>query len=360
MIFSLTILMQVSPTNFLLQLTAIFAAIVTSILLFIAFYLQKKSRLAKTKKHLRGVYSDLISEISLCETLEEKEEFLCQPSFQACFRKWLSHPLGRKILIRELVRSKDSLTGDAAQNLRWLYERFALDEDSFRLFQSHQWHFKAKGIQQLAEMQQTKYLVKIYRETNNKNAFVRTEAQIAVVKLTGFKGLRFLNIISHPVTQWQQLCLIDQLKEQEIEADKIRSWLSSRNETVVQFALRLVEIYRCYDLHDEVVTCLCHSSDIVRVQALQAMKEIATEASFNFLWPLYSKCTKQAQLLLIDLFGELGTAECIRFLNSLVNSNDELIRHRVSSILCQLQPPLPAAAASLPTHFLSPFQKKVV
>jgi len=362
MTFASTILGHLSPTGFLLQLAAIFAAIVAGILLFIAFYLHKKSQLAKTKQYLRGVYSDLISEISLCETTEEKEALLVQPFFQTCFSKWLSHPLGRKVLIKELVRSKDSLTGDAAQNLRWLYERFSLNEDSFRLFQSSQWHFKAMGIQQLAEMQQANYLVKIYRETNNKNAFIRTEAQIAVVKLTGFKGLRFLNITSHPVTQWQQLCLIDQLKEQDIEVNMIRNWLSSKNETVVQFALRLIEIYRCYELHDDVAACLRHVSDVVRLQALRAMKEIASDTSFNFLWPLFSRCTKPEQLLLIDLFGEIGTAECSRFLATLINANDESIRHKATVLLEQLKPMVVKAEEkpTAPTYFLSPVQKKVV
>lgn len=363
MSLSSTILVQVSPTGFLLQLAAVFAAIVAGILLFIAFYLRKKSQTAQTKKYLRSIYSDLISEISLCDTPEEKEAVVAQPSFQACLGKWLSHPLGRKVLVKELVRSKDSFTGDAAQNLRWLYERFSLNEDSFRLFQSGQWHFKAMGIQQLAEMQQANYLVKIYRETNNKNAFIRTEAQIAVVKLTGFKGLRFLNIVSHPITQWQQLCLIDQLKEQDIEVDKIRDWLSSKNETVVQFALRLVEIYRCYELHDDVAACLRHSSDVVRTQAIQAIKEIATEASFNFLWPLFSKCTKPEQLMLIDLFGEIGSAECTRFLHSLIDANDESIRHKATVLLEKLKPVLKKTEEekpTAPTYFLSTVQKKVV
>jgi hypothetical protein len=354
--------MQVAPTDFLLQLAAIFASIVAGILLFIAFYLEEKSRLAKTKKHLRAIYSDLISEISICETVEEKEALLAQPAFQACLKKWLSQPLGRKILIKELVRSTDSFTGDAAQNLRWLYERLSLNEDSFRRFQSGQWHAKAIGIQQLAEMHQAKYLVKIYRETNSKNEFVRTEAQIAVVKLTGFKGLRFLNIINHPVTQWQQLCLIDQLKEQEIEVDMIRTWLSSKNETVVQFALRLVEIYRCYDFHDDVVACLHHSAGIVRLQAIRAIKEIATEASFSFLWPLFSKCATQEQLLLIDLFGELATPECARFLSSLTKSSNNSLRHKATTVLQQgtfLTEPA-EEKAGLPTYFLSPVQKKVV
>ena len=355
-----TILIETPPVVYLLEASGLFTLIVIGIVLFIVYYLQEKKRIAKTKKHLRSVYSNLISEISLCETEEEREEALAQPYMQSIISKWLSSKLGRKVLIKELVKSKDSLTGDAAQNLRWLYEKLSLDQDSFLRFSSKYWHVKASGIQQLAEMGQSKYLVKIYRETNSKNAFVRTEAQIAVVKLTGFKGLRFLNIVSHPITQWQQLCLIDQLKEADIEPQKIKAWLTSSNETVVQFALRLVEVYKCYELHDEVIGCLQHSSADLRLQALRAIKEIADDASFNWLWPHFNRSTKQEQLLLVEIFANLSTVESIRFLKSIRQSADETVQHKVNNLLAMMNIKTENENNPSLTYLLSPLQKQVV
>ena len=355
-----TILLQQSTAVYLLEVSAAFTLVVIGILFFIAYYLQQKQKLAKTKKILRGIYSNLISEISLCETEEEREEVMAQGYVKDIEAQWLSKKLGRKILIKELVRSKDSLTGDAAQNLRWLYGELSLHIDSFERLSSKQWHVKASGIQQLAEMGQSRYLVKIYRETNSKNAFVRTEAQIAVVKLTGFKGLRFLNVVSHPVTQWQQLCLIDQLSEADIEEDKIKTCLTAKNETVVQFALRLIEVYKCYNLHDEVLVCLQQPSAIIRMQALRALKEIATAASFNWLWPHFNCATKQEQLLMVEIFADLGTLESFRFLKSLNEFADKTIQHKASSLLGTAPISFVSESQQSNTYLLSSLQKQVV
>jgi len=360
MIEVLNILLNIAPVAYLLEVSAMFTLIVISILLFIVYYLQEKQRIANAKKHLRHIYSNLISEVSLCETDEEREEVLAQPYVQSIITKELSKNLGKKVLIKELVKSKDSLTGDAAQNLRWLYEKLSLDKESFKRFSSKKWHVKASGIQQLAEMGQAKYLVKIYRDTNSKNAFVRTEAQIAVVKLTGFKGLRFLNIVTHPITQWQQLCLIDQLKETDIDSEKIKIWLLSTNETVVQFALRLIEVYKCYDLHEEAIACLEHKSAMIRTQALRAIKEIATDASFNWLWPHFNRSTKQEQLLLVDIFAELATAESIRFLKSLHEFADETVQHKANALLATMNIEPENKSEQSFTYLLSPLQKQVV
>jgi hypothetical protein len=344
---------------YLLQVTGFFTLMVLGIFVFIAYYLQKRKRIAKTKRHLRNIYSDLISEISLCESEEELEGVVRSALSQTIQSTWLTKSLGRKILIKELVKSKDSLTGDAANNLRWLYEKLELDKESFRRFSSRNWHTKASGIQQLAEMQQAKYLVKIYRETNSRNPLVRTEAQIAVVKLTGFKGLRFLNIVNHPVTQWQQLCLIDQLKEQDIELGKINAWLSSGNETVVEFALRLVEIYKCYDLQEEVIRCAAHTSQLIRMQAFRSLKEIATEAALPFLMTHFRHCYKQEQLFLIDMIAELAEAEGIRFLQSLTSHPDESIRYKVKSRLLLMGSTITEQDTTA-TYLLSPLQKHAI
>lgn len=61
-------------------------------------------------------------------------------------------------------------------------------------------------------MDQKNLLTKIYRETNSKNEFVRSEAQIAIIYMTGFNGLRFLDVISYPLTLWQQIKLLEQLR----------------------------------------------------------------------------------------------------------------------------------------------------
>lgn len=325
------------PYTWLLNAAMFFALVVTSLLLFIVVFLYQNGKTQKRKAQLRNLFSDLIAETVVCETTEEVTQILSQ--FTAANSKLLTNAFPRKILIRELVKTKDSISGKSADNLRILFEKLGLDKDTFLRFRSKKWHRKASAIQRLAEMQQTKYLLKIYRETNSENNFIRTEAQIAVVKLTGFKGLRFLNIVSHPVSQWQQLSLISHLQEGEIKEENIKKWLSLKNDSVVEFALRLVEIFKCYNLHDDVATCLSHSSLSVRLQALHALKEIGDDSTGVVLLQYFQTVSRQEQLIMLQMLPETSVGNhALPFLTSLLKSENEAIRFRAVQAIQKIGP----------------------
>lgn len=325
------------PYTWLLNAALFLALVVVGMLLFIGFFLHRNDGRQRRKAQFRHLFSDLIAETAICDSPEEVTQTAEQ--FAGANSKLLANTFARKILIRELVKTKDSISGKSAENLRLLFEKLELDKDTFTRFQSGQWHRKASAIQRLAEMQQTKYLLKIYRETNSRNPFVRTEAQIAVVKLIGFKGLRFLSIISHPVSQWQQLSLISHLQEGEIKEEKLKEWLCVKNETVVEFALRLIEIYKCYDLHNEVADCLQHASPVVRMQALQALKEIGSDTTTGVLLQHFQIASRQEQLTLLRMLPETGAGNsALPLLTSLLKSEDEAIRFRAVQAIQKISP----------------------
>ena len=356
----------VSYTYFLWAALA-FGVVAACVLLLIFLFLYRNNQRKKRKAQWRSLFSDLLAEIIIGESVKELQETLRQFCENEVHRKLLARPFVRKVLIRELVKTKDSISGKSAENLRWLYEELALDRDSFQAFQHGQWHRKAGAIQHLAEMQQSKYLVKIYRETNNRNALIRTEAQLAVVKLTGFKGLRFLNVVSHAVSQWQQLALISHLQEGEVEEDKIQQWLRVKNDSVVEFALRLVEVFRCHGLHDEVLACLQHSSPAVRLQALQTLKEIQNDSTANALLQHFAQATRPEQLQIIALWKEAGSGnEVLRFLTTLLQYDDEVVRFRAIEAIQQISPAWSSSVIKQVqghpsfTNFLSLLQKEAV
>lgn len=330
---------SIVPYTYLLDAALVFLLIVSGMLVAIFVFLYRNGRHRKNKARLRRLFSDLIAEMTIAELDNELTDTLAQFRQSEENRRLLTNPFARKVLIKELVKTRDSISGKAAENLRWLYEELALDRDSFRSFQTGAWHRKAAAIQHLAEMQQSKYLVKIYKETNNKNPFIRTEAQLAVVKMTGFKGLRFLTIVSHAISQWQQLSFLSHLQEGEAEEDNIKSWLNQKNDSVVEFALRLVAHYRCYDLHDDVIACLQHASPVIRLQALEVLKEIHNDSTAKALLQHFPTAAREEQLCILALLCETpaGTAE-LDFLTSLLNGDDEAIRFRALQAIQQISP----------------------
>jgi hypothetical protein len=254
--------------------------VVFFILLIFGYLQYDKWRIHK-RSQISRVFSDLISEVILCGNEQELKAVLATSETQCLLSKFADKPMARKVLCEELVKTHRSLNGIASQNIQWLFAQLHLEEDVFLQFKSTQWHVKAKAIQQLAEMRQTQYLTKIYKAINHPNLHVRMKAQLAIVKLTGFEGLRFLNVLRYPITPWQQLSLINELSSSAtMDAGKLRAWLQSENETVAELALKLIRKYQCYEMQEEITACMQSPYYWVRRQARLILEE-SSEINFK-------------------------------------------------------------------------------
>jgi Leucine-rich repeat (LRR) protein len=62
--------------------------------------------------------------------------------------------------------------------------------------------------------------------------------QLYLVNLFHFKGLDFLNRNKTPISEWDQIQLLEVLQLYKTQISDISSWLKSSNESVVFFSLK--------------------------------------------------------------------------------------------------------------------------
>lgn len=315
-----------SASIFFISLSLIF---VGYILIYFFFERRKTIRI----KILKEIYSNIISEAVLCSP-EELQKFLLQSNVQVIKHKWFQKKFSRKYFLKEIFKTNENLSGSALENLRELYIYFNLHKDSYKNLQSAKWYKKAKAFQQLAEMKQEQYYKSIYKDTFHPNKYVREEAQIAIVKVAGFHGLRFLNIIKYQLTHWQQLSLIHQLGKQPLlKIDNITAWLTAQNDSVVEFALRLIEVYKIYVLHDACFICWPHQKAIIRMQYLQTLCSIANEYTADILIDNYKTATLNERILILKILSFIAGKQQLPFLTSLLNNtNEEILYYTLKAI----------------------------
>jgi hypothetical protein len=297
----------VQPIHLLIGMF-VFVAIIAGIVFFILLYLIRRTAKSIRRKNLRQCYSENISELAVCESSEDLELLLGQPETQQLLRLIGQDVFARRVLITELLKTVKSMSGSAADNVCWFYTQAGLEKDSLLRLQNGAWHIKARAIQELSGLRQHKHIPKIYRYTNNANELVRSEARTAVVKLTGFEGLRFLDVISYPLTEWEQLCLLHELSLHSNRSfAKLGDWLQSENHSVTEFALRLIEVYSLHEYFLNVTACLKHPSKAVRKKAMAALQQIYDAAAADALMEIFPEETTDVQLLILQLFKEYGT-----------------------------------------------------
>lgn len=328
----------IQPVHLMLAMF-VFILIITGVIVFILIYLIRRTARSYRRAQLRETYSGLISELALCETEDELQYFMFQPTTKEQLQLLLNDNYSRKVLITELLRTVKNMSGTAALNICWFYEQVGLDKDSLARLQNGAWHVKAKAIQELSGLQQKKYITRIYRLTNHPDELVRNEARTAVVKLTGFEGLRFLDVISYPLTEWQQLCLLYELSLHNSRSfEQASRWLQSKNNSVVEFALRLVEVYKLYEFYPNVISCLGHESKLIRKKSLAALKEIYDPAANELLAAMFPNEDIAVQLQILKLLQEHGSETEQTFLLQQISHPQQEIKVAAARAVYHTQP----------------------
>ncbi len=320
----------VNPNYLLLVVEILFLNFITIvIIIYITLYF-KKRKFFFTRKVQQEM--EVWVTQAILNDFEGERQFAIPKSF---FRL-LRNNLTKQFVIDELIKIKKNVTGTAANNVIALYESLDLKKYSLRKIRKRKWYEKTRGIHELYSMQQIDTLKKIYKDTNSKNEYVRMEAQVGVINMTGFDGLLFLNIVTYPITEWQQIKLLDQLKSSEDEgqlATNIPSWLESSNDTVVVFSLRLAEVYQQFSVYDSVVKCLRHLNVSVRIQAIKTLVQIANKETPLLLTEHYKGETFTNQIAILDALLKIATFEQSWFLIDLLDDENDLIKLKAARAL---------------------------
>jgi hypothetical protein len=296
------------------------AAILLIIGIYSALFLKKKKFVYRSRIHNR-----LEDWISLMVSDESGEGIAVSRGLLHIS----GNATGRQLLIDELLGIKKNFTGRTARNIVGLYEQLGLKAHSMKKLGSTEWHVKANGIQELCQMDQHDTLKKIYKNINNKNELVRMEAQAAVLHMTGFDGLRFLDLVSYPISEWQQLKLLDQLRGWNLTdnlAAAIPKWLRSPNESVVQLALKLADEYQQFGLHEAIAECLLHPAWVIRSQTINSLLHIANEKTPVVLVAHYKEEIMANRLSILAALQKIGTEDQFTFLAELLHDENDIIK----------------------------------
>jgi hypothetical protein len=243
----------------------------------------------------------------------------------------------RQLIIDEMLKIKKNLTGIGIEDLYKLYYKLGLYEDSYKKLTSNRYQLMVMGIRELSEMNFKTYYRSIYRCTNHPQEDVRIEAQVAIVRLFGVKGLRFLSSVTYTISEWQQMTLLHLLNNLKNEKPKgIDNWFDTKNDSVIIFSLRLADKYNCFELLEKIQHFLHHPNDSVKVQSVYCLRNIYDESTELQLIAYYQIVSKPVKIAILDVLQSLSTEQSIPFLYQQVIDNDAEIRFSVLRVLHNL------------------------
>ncbi|GAB3203920.1 hypothetical protein ABID22_003205 [Pontibacter aydingkolensis] len=242
----------------------------------------------------------------------------------------------RQIVLENIVSLHKNLIGESADKLRHLYQQLGLQQYCKQKLYSGYWHEIAKGISELADMGINKYSELIRTFINHPHPTLRSEAQIALLKLKSDAPFSFLDDLKEPLLDWQQLQLARAAyKSHVLTIPNFERWLGSKEESIVIFCLRMISFYGQHSASDTILGLLQHPSAKVREEAIITLRQLETCDAVPMLTNMFANESTDIQLEILRTLPAISDRQSIPFFEQILGVENRRLQLAAARALCQ-------------------------
>ncbi|MDI5894486.1 hypothetical protein QLS65_06250 [Flavobacterium sp. LB1P51] len=211
-------------------------------------------------------------------------------------------PFKRKIVVSTLLKLRNEISGEIAESIDKLYIELGLLSYSLAKLRNKKWDIITIGIRELTQFKVKGVHKVVMNNINHPKKEVRKEMQLYLIHLFSFKGLAFLNVLETPLSEWDQIQLLEVLQvTDDTEIADIRPWLKSSNDSVVIFSLKLARVYNQFEAKEELIELLSHKSENVRVNTISALSHLNIIEAKNILKTNFIERTHEEQIAFLKM-----------------------------------------------------------
>lgn len=263
----------------------------------------------------------MISEFLFYEEDADKSEKSHYIDLKIQIRELLKNEFNRKVLTEILLDLRKDVSGDTKERLFKLYQDLGLEKDAFEKLKSWRWEVISKGISHLTQMHVEPAYGFITKFINHRRGTIRKQAEIATVTLRPEGINYFLDTTRFKISEWQQLKLLDVIRNQEnMDPQRFKMWLTATNKHVVLFALRLIKYYNQNDANSSLIELVKHRDNQIKAEAIGCIKEFYVVDALPTLKQVFSKCNVDIKIAILGAIGDLGATQDITFLQNVAQS----------------------------------------
>ncbi|MDP2089343.1 MAG: HEAT repeat domain-containing protein [Flavobacteriaceae bacterium] len=327
---TLPLLIQIIWVIILLEIIMIIASLIYLTLIRKRYQQKNQEQKALTEKY----QEILINYIYLTE--DEADEKI---NTKKLLKKAIKNNSDRQIIKGLILTLHNDLSGELADFLEALYYDLDLVKYSLKKMNSSVWYIKIKGIREVTQMKVKDVYTETLKLINHKNQLLRSEAQLTMVKLYQFEGLKFLDTLEFPITEWQQIQLIEEIQSiRNQEVPDLTNWLHSKNDSVICFALKLVRLFNQIQLKDDMIKLVLHPSEKVRRTSISVLGYFKILEAKTVLKQIFKKSSPETQLYIIQALSQLSEKKDIPFFEKQINHPDFDINQIAYNTLKDLKP----------------------
>ena len=330
----------------------IFYFIISIILIILVILLNNVSRTIKERKYrrLRAYLQSNLMDFAFNHDLGAFANI-------ACYRRRSK----RIILIDEIMKMQKDVSGEAYKSIRDTYIALQLDRVSNSKIMRRRWPKKIEGMREISDMDVRSALPIIDRYPASGNELLRSEAQIAIVRLNDKDPFYFLDNFNEHLTRFEQLKIFNIVNRYNIAVPDFSRWFASQNNSVVKFSIKMAVLYNQGYAEKQLVKLLNHDNPEVRLEVykaigtlelvdcdkrlmdiypdefdynklaiLQALQKIPDERQIGFLARVTDEANFDRQFEAVKALyqnGELGKIRLIKIENERDDNFKKIVKH---------------------------------
>lgn len=201
-----------------------------------------------------------------------------------------------------LIRVQDIFQSENQEMIAQLCKENGIAKAVRQKIHKRNWYPKAMAIWLSYELDLKDHLDKIQPFTSHKNILVRREAQIALVRFSGWKSLKMLLHLKYPMSLWQQIRIIEKLMDYHPIPDVtyIDAALKTENPYSMELLIRLIRRFDLKSYAPYIIEQLQHPNPAVSETALEILETFQLNAAqLQKLEAQLTQCSQENQQLKI-------------------------------------------------------------
>ena len=348
----------------LIQLAWALSALIFLTIVVLTIYLKVIRSVLRKKdieiKKFKAEYEAALVEYLYADP-EDKDYNEAQASIITKLRKDVPLKSRRKIIIKILYNLMNEVSGEMSDSIKTLYYETGLIDYALARLKNKNWYIIAKGIGELTRFKIEEAYVNVNHFINHKRREVRKETQLYLVNMFRFDGLSFLNTLESPLSEWDQVQLLEALQKfDDQQICDIKPWLKSTNETVVLFALKLAQMYNQFETKDVLIELLSHENKEIRICVIEVLTHLYGIEAKDMLKANFNALSLEEQISFFGLLEKLVVPTDEPFVEKHLFHKNFEIQLLALKILKAINIEKFEGLSNLPAHKKSPAMLKFV
>lgn len=224
------------------------------------------------------------------------------------------HPDKRTVLMQSLLTLLNDLSGDFHRKVITIYHDMKMPEFAYNMLKSQQLADRINAVRELALFNVTEAVPIINNLVSHPGPELRAEAQFALVKLIGVDGLSFVPNANYIITEWQQLRLMELVKNQTTENQlEFYRWLKVSNLSVIKFTLRLISHFNQFEKSQYIYPLIHHPNEDIRIAAINCLVSLQDENFLHIATEKFNEESNRIKIRLLKAIEEMNVKSYMIF-----------------------------------------------